>query len=153
MSTSATTPNISDNPFDTPLPSEVHEHQQASAATVAAGGNPFDDPLPSEKAEAKVNNNQPLSKQIMGQPFVDEVRSTFSHDNMGKSLNLGAGFAGGAGVGSEVVGGAEKLLQISETALEHLCENYPQLTKLAAKLGYGVGAAGAYKLLNKLGLH
>lgn len=52
MSTAATTPNVSDNPFDIPLPSEVQEHQRASAATVASGGNPFDDPLPSEKAEA-----------------------------------------------------------------------------------------------------
>jgi len=42
---------------------------------------------------------------------------------------------------------------MSETALEHLAENYPQLTKLATKLGYGAGAAGAYKLLNKLGIH
>lgn len=51
MSNPATTPNPSDNPFDTPLPSEMKEHQQASAATVASGGNPFDDLLPSEKTE------------------------------------------------------------------------------------------------------
>ena len=51
----------------------------------------------------------------------------------------------------ELAGAAERFLQISEKALEHLGENYPQLTKLAAKLGHGAGAAGAYKLLNKLG--
>jgi hypothetical protein len=44
-------------------------------------------------------------------------------------------------------------LQVSQAALEQLGENYPQLTKLAGKLGYGAGAAGAYKLLNKLGIH
>lgn len=54
MGTPATTP---DNPFDIPLPSEVQEHQQTSAATVASGGNPFDEPLPSEKAEAQVKAN------------------------------------------------------------------------------------------------
>ncbi len=63
-----------------------------------------------------------------------------------------AGTAALAGAG-ELPGAAERFLQISEKALEHLGENYPQLTKLAAKLGYGAGAAGAYKLLNKLGLH
>lgn len=49
----------------------------------------------------------------------------------------------------EWAGGRESFLQISEKAVEHLGESYPQLTKLAAKLGYGAGAAGAYKL----GLH
>lgn len=58
MTTPAITPNA--NPFDTPLPSEVHEHQQTSAATVAAGGNPFDDPLPSEKAEQQASNSDYL---------------------------------------------------------------------------------------------
>ena len=54
---------------------------------------------------------------------------------------------------AEAPSAAEGMMQLSETALEHLAENYPQLSKLAAKLGYGVGAAGAYKLLNKLGIH
>ena len=48
--------------------------------------------------------------------------------------------------------GGRNKLQISETALEHLAENYPQLTKLATKLGYGAGASGAYAILKKLGV-
>lgn len=42
------------NPFDTPLASEVQDHQQAQAATVQSSdnGNPFGEPLLSEKAEA-----------------------------------------------------------------------------------------------------
>ena len=59
----------------------------------------------------------------------------------------------GAVAATSAIPAAESFLQISEKALEHLAENYPQLTKLASKLGYGVGAAGAYKLLNKLGIH
>jgi hypothetical protein len=45
------------NPFDAPLASEIQEHQQAQAATVASShnGNPFDEPLMSEKAEAAAN--------------------------------------------------------------------------------------------------
>ena len=66
---------------------------------------------------------------------------------------IGAGGAAALAAPGEIAGGAERLLQISEKALEHLGENYPQLTKLAAKLGYGAGAVGAYRLLNKLGLH
>ena len=44
-----------ENPFDRPLESEVSEHQQAHAATIAASdnGNPFTEPLMSEKAEAQ----------------------------------------------------------------------------------------------------
>jgi hypothetical protein len=43
------------NPFDRPLDSEIAEHQQAHAATIAASdnGNPFTEPLLSEKAEAQ----------------------------------------------------------------------------------------------------
>jgi hypothetical protein len=66
---------------------------------------------------------------------------------------IGAGGAAGLAAPGAIAQGAENFLQISETALDHLAENYPQLTKLAGKLGYGVGAAGAYKLLNKLGIH
>jgi len=64
----------------------------------------------------------------------------------------GLGVAG-ASAAPEILPTAERFLQMSENALEHLAENYPQLTKLATKLGYGAGAAGAYKLLNKLGIH
>jgi hypothetical protein len=53
MSTQAVTPDVNANPFDTPLPSEVGEHQQAVAASPT--GNPFDEPLPSEKADAAHN--------------------------------------------------------------------------------------------------
>lgn len=66
---------------------------------------------------------------------------------------IGAGGAAALAAPGELPAAAEKLLQISSNALEHLAENYPQLTKLAGKLGYGAGAIGAYKLLNKLGIH
>ena len=66
---------------------------------------------------------------------------------------IGAAGTAALAAPGELAGTAERVLQISEKALEHLGENYPQLTKLASKLGYGAGAAGAYKLLNKLGLH
>jgi hypothetical protein len=72
---------------------------------------------------------------------------------MGAAPVIGAAGAAGLAGAGELPGAAERFLQVSEKALEHLGENYPQLTKLAAKLGYGAGAAGAYKLLNKLGLH
>jgi len=60
MSTQAVTPDANANPFDTPLPSEVNEHQQAVAAS--ATGNPFDEPLPSEKAEQQAANSDYIKK-------------------------------------------------------------------------------------------
>lgn len=48
---------------------------------------------------------------------------------------------------------AENILHISEQALEHFAENYPHLSKLADKLGYGAGVIGAYKLLKKLDIN
>jgi hypothetical protein len=63
-----------------------------------------------------------------------------------------AATAGLAGAG-ELPGAAKRFLQISEKALEHLAENYPQLTKLAGKWGMVRVPQEPYKLLNKLGLH
>lgn len=49
-----------DNPFETPLASEVDDHQQAQAATTQASdnGNPFEEPLMSEKAEEQATGSQ-----------------------------------------------------------------------------------------------
>jgi hypothetical protein len=134
-----------------------------------ADGNPFNDP-----ALASSDATQPTTAQLayrkatasgpftpagaaeraMGQTIGDnKAQAVQGLKDVGQAaLTTGAGVVG-ASVVPEILPAAERVLQISENALEHLGENYPQLTKLAAKLGYGVGAAGAYKLLNKLGLH
>ncbi len=81
----------------------------------------------------------------------DFIRNTIEH-GVGSAAATGLATGLPAAI-PEVLPAVERFLQISEQALEHLAENYPQLTKLAGKLGYGAGAAGAYKLLNKLGIH
>jgi hypothetical protein len=97
MSTSAITP---DNPFDTPLPSEVQDHQQASAAKVAAGGNPFDEPLPSEKAEAQLkanpaedasNTRQMLVSGLTGMPtpnMTEQDKASFERGKMAGAVSV-----------------------------------------------------------------
>jgi hypothetical protein len=77
MSTQAVTPDPNANPFDTPLPSEVNEHQQAVAASPS--GNPFDEPLPSEKAEQQ--HDQAIQQthydgSKMGSKVVSGLRTT-----------------------------------------------------------------------------
>ncbi len=104
------------------------------------------------------NTRQMLVSGFTGMPTPNMTEQDKASFESGKaagavSVPLVAGATVGASAVPEIAGTAERFLQISEKALEHLGENYPQLTKLAAKLGYGVGAAGAYKLLNKLGLH
>lgn len=117
MSTSATTPNNSDNPFDTPLPSEVKDHQQASAQTVASGGNPFDEPLPSEKAEAQFkanaaqdasNTRQMLVSGLTGMPTPNMTAAERASFEKGKaagavSVPIVAAAATGATAAPEVV--------------------------------------------------
>lgn len=100
MSTSAVTPNA--NPFDTPLPSEVQEHQQTSAARVSAGGNPFDDPLPSEKAEAQLKANpaedasqtrQMLVSGLTGMPtpnMTEQDKASFERGKMAGAISVPA---------------------------------------------------------------
>jgi len=136
MSTSATTPNISDNPFDTPLPSEVHEHQQASAATVAAGGNPFDEPLPSEKAEAKLkanpeedasNTRQMLVSGLTGMPtpnMTAQDKASFERGKMAGAVSVPA------------VAGAVASTPLLEAIGTHLT-TIKNIIDLASKAGVG----------------
>lgn len=72
--------------------------------------------------------------------------------NLGIATAATAAGVTGASIAPELLPAGEKILQISEKALETFGEHYPQLTKLAAKLGYGAGATGAYAILKKLGL-
>jgi hypothetical protein len=53
------------NPFTEPLESEIQEHQQAHAASIAASdnGNPFNEPLLSEKTEAQAQNGGPSQEE------------------------------------------------------------------------------------------
>lgn len=78
---------------------------------------------------------------------------TKTAQTLGAAATIGAAGPAALAMPGELPGAAENVLQISEKALEHIGENYPQLAKLAGKLGYGAGAVGAYKLLNKLGIH
>jgi hypothetical protein len=114
---------------------------------------------PSAQTDDASNTRQMLASGLTGMPtpnMTAQDRASFERGKASGAVSapLVAGATAGAMVGApELAGTAERFLQISEKALEHLGENYPQLTKLAAKLGYGAGATGAYKLLNKLGLH
>jgi hypothetical protein len=176
MATTPVTPN-NGNPFDAPLA------PAPSAPVKSLGnGNPFDAPLASapdstgqvtndvgnavivpkdgESFADTVNRAVALTKQRQAagtqQQAVDAETATIpakTAETVAAAPLIGAGGTAALAAPGEIASGAEKFLQISEKALEHLGENYPQLTKLAAKLGYGAGAAGAYKLLNKLGLH
>ena len=96
MSTQAVTPDVNANPFDTPLPSEVHEHQQAVAASPT--GNPFDEPLPSEKAEQQAANSDYL-KQVNTGPFSPAGQAE-------KAMGAGLSNAEQAREGAESLGNA-----------------------------------------------
>jgi hypothetical protein len=100
VTTPAITPNANANPFDTPLPSEVHEHQQAVAASPT--GNPFDEPLPSEKAEAQAkanpeqdasNTRQMLVSGLTGMPtpnMTDQDKASFERGKMAGAVSVPA---------------------------------------------------------------
>jgi hypothetical protein len=169
---------MSDNPFDTPLPSETGAAAAPTAPAIDSA-NPFDTPLPSERAQSQpgaltndVGNTVIVPKS--GESFSDTMARAAKQGQQTTPAQINAevatmpgkvattlaaapaiGAIGAAGLAApgEILSGAEKVMQLSEQALEHFGENYPQLTKLAAKLGYGAGAAGAYKILNKLGVH
>lgn len=144
-----------------------------------ANGNPFaDESLTADPGASTGQVTNDVGNQIIvpkdGESFADTMKRAAAHgktvtqDQINKELAtapgkvatvvgaapaIGAGGAAALAAPGEIPAAAEKLLQISSNALEHLAENYPQLTKLAGKLGYGAGAIGAYKLLNKLGIH
>jgi hypothetical protein len=129
--------------------SPLEQLEQSADTTQAPPSNPEQDAS---------NTRQMMVSGLTGMPtpnMSDADRASFERGKAAGAVSVPvvAGVTTGAALLPEAVGGAEKILQLSETALEHLAENYPQLTKLATKLGYGVGAAGAYKLLNKLGIH
>jgi len=134
MSTPAIT---SDNPFDTPLPSEVDEHKQASAVKVAAGGNPFDEPLPSEKAEATPSTSQTH--------FVPNARIR-NLPNPAEGLTPSQALINGAQTGAELAAIPATAIGLGEVApvIAHLAENLPNLDK-AWKIVKIVGG-GTYTL-------
>ncbi len=128
---------------------QLEQRTQQSTPT----GSPQADP-----AQEASNTRQMLVSGLTGMPtpnMTEQDKASFARGKAAGAVSVPvvAGATVGATAAPALAGTAERFLQISEKALEHLGENYPQLTKLAAKLGYGAGAAGAYKLLNKLGLH
>lgn len=133
-------------------PLELLGQDVAKAATPSG-------PTAAQQAYRKATAADPYApagaaEKAMGEEMGDnKAQAVQSLKSTGQAALETAGGVAGASVAPEILPTAERFLQISEKALEHLGENYPQLTKLAAKLGYGAGAAGAYKLLNKLGLH
>ena len=118
-------------------------------------GNSVIVPKPGESFDDTMNRAAAYGQTVTPQQISAETATIPGKAATVLAAAPAMGAAGTAALAApgEIASGAEKLLQISEKALEHLGENYPQLTKLAAKLGYGAGAVGAYRLLNKLGLH
>jgi hypothetical protein len=141
MSTTAVTPQASDNPFDTPLPSEVQEHQQASASTVAAGGNPFDDPLPSEKAEQQAKTNPEQAASNTRQMLVSGLTG-MPTPNMTDADK--ASFENGRAAGAISVPAVAGAISLSAAAplVQTLAEHLPTLDK-AYKILTAIGA-GSY---------
>lgn len=128
-------------------------NDSGSTVIIPRAGESFDETMRraaafGQTAEAKSQAQKESTPQNLGTKAAETLAAAPAIGAAGTAALAGVGEAGQAGIGA-----AEKVLQISEQALEHLAENYPQLTKLATKLGYGAGAAGAYKLLNKLGVH
>ena len=99
-------------------------------------GESFDDTMRRAAAYGRTVTQDQINRELASAP--KKIAQTLVAAPL-----VGAGgtaaLAGAGAAGSQLPGTAERLLQISETALEHLAENYPQLTKLAAKLGYGAG--------------
>jgi hypothetical protein len=133
-------------PAQQAAPSGQVTNDVGNTVIVPKDGESFSDTMTRAAAQGQQTTPDQINKEVATMP--------------GKAATVLAaapamGFGGAAALAApgQAVNGAERFLQISETALDHLAENYPQLTKLAGKLGYGVGAAGAYKLLNKLGIH
>lgn len=74
------------NPFDTPLQSEMGEHQQQQATTqqASSNGNPFDEPLLSEKAE----NQGTMTNDVGNTVIVPKEGESFS-DTMARAAKQG----------------------------------------------------------------
>jgi hypothetical protein len=129
------------NPFDAPLASEMQEHQQAMASTVAASanGNPFDEPLMSEKAEAQAQATAPQTN------FVPNARIR-NLPNPAEGLTPGQALINGAQTGAELAAVPASAIGLGEAepVIAHLAENLPNLDK-AWKIVKIVGG-GTYTL-------
>ena len=165
MSTATVTPQPTSDPFASiaqPVqsqPAQGSDPFASIAKPIGASSGSQSSPTDAQKAYRQATASGPFApagaaEKAMGEQMGDntaQAKQALS-STLSAAGETAAGITG-ASVAPELAGTAESFLQISEKALEHLGENYPQLTKLAGKLGYGVGAAGAYKLLNKLGIH
>ena len=118
-------PNDNGNPFDAPLASEVQEHQQAMASTVAASanGNPFDEPLMSEKAEAQAAAAPQTN-------FVPNARIR-NLPNPAEGMTPGQALINGVQTGAAVGALPASAIGLGEVApvIAHLAENLPNLDK------------------------
>jgi glycerate kinase len=141
---------------DDPFAPLVHAVQPSTAGTQTNDvGNTVIVPKPGESFDDTMQRAAQYGKTVTPSQINAELATApkKAAEVLAAAPVIGAAGTAALAAPGEFAGAAEKVLQISESALEHLAENYPQLTKLAAKLGYGAGAAGAYKLLNKLGIH
>src|SRR6266849_1591905 len=114
------------NPFDTPLASEVQDHQQAQAATVAASdnGNPFTEPLLSEKAEAQA---QATAAQTH---FVPNARIR-NLPNPAEGLTPAQALTNGVQTGAALAAIPASAIGLGEAepVIAHLAESLPNLDK------------------------
>lgn len=158
------------NPFDTPLGSEVDDHQQQQAATVQASdnGNPFSEPLLSEKAEAQatgsdtgtvkndVGNNVIVPKD--GESFADTMKRAAASGATVTQEQIDKGLATAPKKTAEVLaaapalgfGGASALAGVGEgtAVLKHIASTYgPQAVKAIGE------AAEAHPVVAKLLTH
>jgi len=158
------------NPFNTPLGSEVQDHQAAHAATVAASdnGNPFNEPLLSEKAEAQATGSE--SGQITndvgnsvivpkeGEAFADTMQRAAAQGTQTTPAQVNSELGTAPKKVAEVLaaapaigaGGAAALAGLGEgtAVLKHIAETYGPV---AAK---AIGdAAQAHPIVAKLLTH
>ena len=143
------------NPFNAPLASELQDHQQAQAATVAASsnGNPFDEPLLSEKVEAQqaqagqvtndVGNTVIVPKD--GESFADTMKRAAAYGKTVTPSQVNAELKTAPEKAAEVVGAAPTIGaggtamlaipgELTELAIKHLAGNVlPGMEEEAAK--------------------
>ncbi|HWO32398.1 MAG TPA: hypothetical protein VNO32_26685 [Candidatus Acidoferrum sp.] len=163
MSTQAVTPNPNGNPFDDP--------SLVQTTKGASNGNPFEDPAlisatssqPAHDAAKKAamtgtwETPSDISTGGEGSNSDQQLMSDASQREATKGgLAIGAAgalaipaLAAGPLVAAGTAGPAlvdaagEPIIQASKTMLQKFGENYPELTKLATKLGFHVGATGS----------
>jgi hypothetical protein len=134
------------NPFDTPLASEVQDHQQAQATTTQASDNdnPFNEPLLSEKAETPTDAQVAYRKATAAGPNItpggaEKVMGEQIGDNKAQAIfaakNLGMATAATAGgvLGASAVGAAVPALY--DAAIGHL-DQLTKVVRAARALGW-----------------